>query len=478
MHTLTLKLETNDAQEHELDKRFRVMCHIHNVLVKRSIKLLGRLSHDTSYQALKTNYLHSGKEEKKALSAQMTSFRESIGLSEYGLQSYIKVCGRKYKKLVSSSQVQKEATRVWKGVEKVLFSDGQHLHFKKEEDFDCIGGKSNTNGAKFDKESLSVVWNGLYLACRKPRNEKEAWYVHESLKDDISYCEIKRKIFNNGWHYYAIIVLKGEAPKKHRQEQKACSAGRTGIDIGVSTIAVVGEQEVVLQELAPRMNEYNRKIERILRKMDRSRRASNPGKYNGDGTINRKDRTKWVFSNHYRKLKRELRTAYRQKSAYIKQSHRELCAILIQNSNEFYVEKMNFRGLQKRAKKGTRKKRFGRSLNNRCPALFVSLLKEKAAQYGLSVMEVDTVSFRASQYDHITDTYTKSRLKERWKKIGSCMVQRDLYSAFLLKNSDRQGKHADRMLCDRSFKEFTAMHDKTIQKMKKDGISRKCCFGF
>ena len=111
MHTLTLKLETNDAQEHELDKRFRVMCHIHNVLVKRSIKLLGRLSHDTSYQALKTNYLHSGKEEKKALSAQMKSFRESIGLSEYGLQSYIKVCGRKYKKLVSSSQVQKEIGR-------------------------------------------------------------------------------------------------------------------------------------------------------------------------------------------------------------------------------------------------------------------------------------------------------------------------------------------------------------------------------
>ncbi|MEY8258075.1 hypothetical protein AAK706_10130 [Erysipelotrichaceae bacterium 66-17] len=167
----------------------------------------------------------------------------------------------------------------------------------------------------------SVVWNGLYLACRKPHNEKEAWYVHQSLKDDISYCEIKRKIFNNGWHYYAIVVLKGEAPKKHRQEQKACSAGRTGIDIGVSTIAVVSEQVVILQELAPRMHEYNRKIECLLRKMDRSRRASNPNKYNEDGTINRKDQEKWVFSNHYRKLKRELRTAYRQKSAYIKQSH-------------------------------------------------------------------------------------------------------------------------------------------------------------
>ena len=474
MHALTLKLKTNHSQKKELDKRFRVMCHIHNVLIKRAIKLLSRLDHDQTYQALKAEYRQAENDRKKELAVQMNAFRKSIGLSEYGLQSYIKVCRQRYKTLVSCHQVQKEATRVWKGVEKILFSNSEHLHFKKEENYDCIGGKSNTNGAKFDKEDRSVTWNGLHLVCRKPRNEKEAWYVHEALKDGIAYCEIKRKMFNNGWHYYAIVILKGEAPKKH----KACPNGRTGIDIGTSTVAVVSEDSVLLQELAPKMKTYNRKIDALLRSMDASRRAMNPDKYNEDGTIDRKERSKWVFSNQYKKKRNRLKTLYRKKAAYIKQSHRETINELIENGNEFYVEKMCFHALQKRAKTGTKKKRFGRSLNNRCPALFVSLLKEKAEAYEGRVYEVDTASFRASQYDHVRDSYTKCRLSERWKTVGPYLVQRDLYSAYLLKNSDRTKKHADRIRCQEGFEAFMDMHDQTIQEMKERGMSRKGCFGF
>ncbi len=192
MHTLTLKFKTNNAQKKELDKRFRIMCRLHNVLVKRAMALLKFLDHDKTYQALKAEYLIADPLRKKELAREMKNFRQSIGLSEYGLQAYIKEGRKRYAKHVSCHQVQKEATRVWKGVEKILFSNGEELHFKKEMDFDCIGGKSNTNGAKFNKEDLSVSWNGLYLICRKPRNEKEAWYVHEALKDEIAYCEIKR----------------------------------------------------------------------------------------------------------------------------------------------------------------------------------------------------------------------------------------------------------------------------------------------
>lgn len=151
---------------------------------------------------------------------------------------------------------------------------------------------------------------------------------------------------------------------------------------------------------------------------------------------------------------------------------------LIENGNEFYVEKMCFHGLQRRAKTGTKKKRFGRSLNNRCPALFVSLLKEKAKQYEGTVHEVDTVSFKASQYDHVTNSYTKSQLSERWKDIGPYQVQRDLYSAFLLQNSDIKRKHTDRMLCEEKFENFILMHNEKIDEMKRKGVSRKSCFGF
>ena len=91
----------------------------------------------------------------------MSSFRQGMGLTEAGLQSYIKVCGKQYKKLLSYQQVQKEASNVWRGVEKVLFGNGKQLHFKKNRYFTTISGKTNTNGAKFDKATLTVNWLGL-----------------------------------------------------------------------------------------------------------------------------------------------------------------------------------------------------------------------------------------------------------------------------------------------------------------------------
>ena len=39
------------------------------------------------------------------------------------------------------------------------------------------------------------------------------------------------------------------------------------------------------------------------RKMDRSRRSTNPNKYNENGTINTKDKSKWIKSNIILKYK-------------------------------------------------------------------------------------------------------------------------------------------------------------------------------
>ncbi len=104
---------------------------------------------------------------------------------------------------------------------------------------------------------------------------------------------------------------------------------------------------------------------------------------------------------------------------------------------------MNYKGLQKRAKetqvdeKGRykKKKRFGKSLANKAPAMFVTILKTKAEQHGGEVYEVDIMSYRASQCDHTTGEYTKHGLNDRWRILGNGdKVQRDLYSAFLIKN--------------------------------------------
>ena len=57
-------------------------------------------------------------------------------------------------------------------------------------------------------------------------------------------------------------------------------------------------------------------------------------------------------------------------------------------------------GTVKLVRKYKRKKRFGKSLNDRSPALFQTRLKQKCVQYGLAYMETDKWKYRASQYDH------------------------------------------------------------------------------
>ena len=135
-------------------------------------------------------------------------------------------------------------------------------------------------------------------------------------------------------------------------------------------------------------------------------------------------------------------------------------------------------GTVKVIQKYKRKKRFGRSINRRAPARFLLELKRKAEAVGGVYAEVDTKEFKASQYNHVTDTYEKIPLSQREKEIGKRKVQRDLYSAFLIRNADLDFKHPDREKCEYEFEYFAKMQDQLILKMKESGLSMRQCFGF
>jgi len=509
MHTLRLILNTTKYDEYMIDKRFHALSHIHNVMVKRARKLLVRLKYDKEYQLYLSEYKELCKKydkceelseaedyRKKELSKLMSDIRLKMQLSEKDFQKYLKVCGKQYKKCLSSLQVQKEATRVWRGVEKVLFADGEELHFKKFMDFNTIGGKNNTNGVKFNKSTLSIEWIGLNIKCKHTKNYFNTDYVSKALSSDISYCEIERKMFPNGWHYYVIVYFKDDAPHKLNK----VGGNLMGIDPGTSSMAGYSSSKAVLTELAPECEKYNRQIKKLSRKLDNSKKIANPSKYNPDGTIKKGNCDKWIFSNTYLKNSRKLKYLYRKKAAYTKQSHEELCNKLLSDSNIFILEAMNYKGLQRKSKKtersdelsavkqkdGTvkhickykRKKRFGKSLNNRAPAMFLTILERKAKLYGGQVFKIDTQTFKASQYNHITDTYTKIPLSQRNKDIASHKVQRDLYSAYLICNADEKLEHPDRDKCIYGFNRFLELQNELIGEMIQNNISMKQCFGF
>lgn len=497
MHTMRLLLVTTKNDKTELNKRFVAMTHIHNVLVKHGIEQMSSLKEDIEYQdLLKRRKNPRIKKRKKLLNELLKNKRLEYGLSEAQFQSYIKKCGKQFNKKLSSGQVQKEVTRVWQGVSKCLFGNGKKIHYKKNGDILNITGKSPTNGIKFDKDKLAIDWQGLHIKCKKPTKQKDIDYLYQTIDHDVKYCEVQRKMFNNGWHYYLVLYLDGDAPLKPIEKHD----GTMGIDPGVSSIAAVADERAILKELDPNCKKYNKKIVELQQAIDRSKRLSNPNKYNPNGTINRKDKERWKYSKSCLKKMRMLKTLFRKKAAYIKQSHNELCDLLLQYANYFYIEKMNFKALQRRSKntersdkttdikqkngsvktvnKFKRKKRFGKSLNNRAPALFDKILNYKAKRYGFVVEYIDTKTYKASQFNHKKNIYEKVPLGQRTKLIGKDRVQRDLYSAFLIKNTLKNLKRPNKSQCKKEFKHFIELQNKEINELKQNNVSMKQCFGF
>lgn len=263
--------------------------------------------------------------------------------------------------------------------------------------------------------------------------------------------------------------------------------GRIGLDIGTQTLAISGKDICDLRVLAPSARAQARgltnEITRTQRAMDRSRRATNPKYYNPDGTIKRlkrkhgqKQKRDWKYSKRYFRLKAKLRDLNRRLADIRKMEHNILANELLQHGNEFVVEDMNYKALQKRSKetkvnpktgRAHTKKRFGKSLSRCAPAMFISILNKKANRYGGSVIKVSTFETKASQFDHTDESYTKKKLSERMARLRSGdIVQRDLYSAFLLAHINTETLKYDTEALKAAFPAFLKMHENTKKRLQ------------
>ena len=84
------------------------------------------------------------------------------------------------------------------------------------------------------------------------------------------------------------------------------------------------------------------------------------------------------------------------------------------------------------------------------------------------VFYVDKYNYKASQYNHITDEYIKPKLSERTKTIWENIIQRDLYSAYLLLNHKKNLKTIDREKCIEHFNTFLEKHNVLLENLKEN----------
>ena len=472
---LEMKLLTSKDDADILARRFVYAWRIQNELITHARKLLAKLSADKRYRrALAARKKIKSKKKIRSINGTLSAIRKEYGLSLYQFKTWVKPMQHRYRKNIDSRTAQAVADRVWKAVDKYLFDNGKAVHYVRLDDVTSMEGNDNATGIKYRKGR--IVWNGLTIQVQRDKSNK---YESEAMTHHVKYCRIVRKMVGTRWHYYVQLIMEGVPPMKH-----TAGPGRVGIDPGTLSVAVVSDTKCTLTALNEGVADYSKEINRIQRAMDRSRRVMNPDNYNTDGTV-RRGRKHWRYSRNYKALASRKRSMERKQAASLRNHHERLANDILSQGAEIYTEDMDYKALQRRKKMTTinsrgrfdRKKRFGKSLKNGAPAMLLGIIDRKLRYTGHVLLKVNTGTFRASQYNHVTDDYVKKRLSKRHNTINGKWVQRDLYSAFLLMNSAKDLTHTNRSRCTRAYKKFLVNHDRCIEDLINSNCKLLSSFG-
>lgn len=444
-----------------------------NELVAVMRKNLHQLMRTKRYRKLRFLYGNAkDKDLKKSYAKQLAEMQATYNVTwDFCRKSMIPIT-KKYN--VNAVFGLTKAEDVWHGVEKCLYGNGKALHFAKYGDYPALRAKQTKCGIpvhakngelrlKLDKTSFGVKlksndrfqqdeMDAVLKYMQNPDNEDMfalyEWLNTGKVVDTYRpcYATLVPKKIRGRYGVFLHLCIEGKAmPKfdRYGNPRHKYGTGVIGADIGTQTVAYTSEAKVGLKNLAERGQSIakSERQERILyRAMGRSRRATNPHNYNEDGTI-KKGHKVWHFSKRYKKLRYRHAELCRKNAVNRKLAINEDANYLRSLGDVFITEPKNASKLAKKAKKTTvnektgkfnKKKRFGKSIKNRCPGYFQAKVQQLFESTGGLYIEVPN-NYRASQYDHTADDYIKKNLSQRMFKLADgTEVQRDWYSSFLL----------------------------------------------
>lgn len=325
---------------------------------------------------------------------------------------------------LGAHETQRIAEKAFSAVEQYAFGLRGRPRFKgKSRPLHSLEGKSAESGLRWNASAECLIWGNLCFRAQLPpagKNTPATRWLTEALTCRTKYARLVWRIINGKRRWFVQLAQEGTSPAKRK-------VGRAdtivGIDVGPSTVAVYSEKAVALVPLATEVTQPWAVMKQIQRKMDRSRRATNPHCYNKNGTWRRGAKVT-VRSVGYETLRMQLSELERVLAATRKRSHGRLVNQILAISPTIHAENLSYVAFQKS---------FGRSAKVRASGMFMSELRRKAESAGGKLRNLNTQCLKLSQLDHPTGTFTKKPLSQRWHSLGdrSGVVQRDMYSAFL-----------------------------------------------
>lgn len=384
------------------------------------------------------------------------------GLTEYAFINAVNAMikedmggGKKYNDVVNTGNVREIARELTKACEKAI----------------CECKKGNTPSLKY-KKTCNIIkfpsahgdkFTGIKMDLEKStftlENEEIKYYINDShyyemfaMQNPIrEICFVRKKIRGKE-KFYVQLSIQGTPYMK----DYTLGYGKVAIDIGPRTFYVlVRKEDGTFEEhefSLSSLDNIDKDVANLQRKIDRSRRSTTPENYNEDGTSKKRgERIPFKESNRNKKTLAKLSDLKRKLQANKEIAENDIIKDILSLGNEFRIEyspgmtkswtarkkitKINRNG------KYSSKKRFGKSILNSAPYRVLSKLKLKAGYLGVDVKEIP-IEQGCTGFDHTNGQFTKHGISERYVTLSNGNTHhRDFHSCFnIMFAEDQKGK--------------------------------------
>lgn len=414
-----LPLKTNPVQESSILVRLDVGRQLYNACLGEGLKRLAFIRQSNAFQAImKLPKTVDGKPNKERTKA-FNELNKKEKFTQYDFHHYAAVIRDSWiNEHIGIHIAQKIAKRAFNAVQKKSFGIAKNVRFKGKNQFDSLEGQNNETGLIFRNNVL--YWSGLEIPCIV---DTENDLISYGLKHRVKYCRLVRRKINSKNRFYLQLILEGTP---YWNPKNKIGTEEIGLDVGVGIIASVGDTKAELKQFCSELMPDQKAKRKLQRKLDRSRRATNPDNFNENGTVKKGSR-KWKKSNRYKSVSDDLAETDRKLASHRKSLHGRDINEIIAMGTRIKTEDVSYKAWQKM---------FGKSISIRAPSMFMSSLTRKAENAGGYVKEFPTQTTKLSQTCHVCVETVKKPLSQRWHVCCGIRMQRDLYSAYLAKCVD------------------------------------------
>ena len=265
-----LPLRVAPAQGRVLNARLEAARQVYNACLGKALVRARLLRERRAYRAARRQT--AGEERSAAFRA----VRRSVEFSDAALQRYaVRLRQQAFRDALDVHVAQKLASRAFAAANAWLLGKRGRPRFKGYRQLDTVEGKSNHAGIRWRGDH--VEWFGVCLPAILDSRDP---VIAHALSCRVKYVRLVRRKTRSRDRFSAQLVCEGAPYRKPRQR---IGEGEVGLDIGPSTVAVVGEQGVWLAPFCEEVVRKRRLIRRLQRKLDRQRRANNPQNFLPDG---------------------------------------------------------------------------------------------------------------------------------------------------------------------------------------------------